>query len=391
MASFKDIRGPRETGSRPSVAVRTVAALGLAAALTTQLAAAPGGDPDMANLFSTTAIASVMQRADGWQSAHALATVADRNWERGTWYTGVMAAYRATGDQGYLDQAMWWAEKQQWKPGTEKAGANILTCSQTYLELYFLKRDRAFIEPTIAWLDSGRPNTPSGARVWYLDGVRYADSLYVGAPALAMLGQATGDRKYVDWMNAFFWDVHQELFDREDGLFYRDKGFIAQRTAQGRKVLWSRGNGWVFASLPRILTYLPEGNPRRADYQALFRRMAAALVERQQSDGLWRPNLDDPKEFPMPETSGTGFFCYGLAWGVRTRLLDEGSFLPAARKAWAGLMASVSPEGMVEWGQQVGASPEAVKQGDSAEYGTGTFLLAGSEMFRLANGGAPDR
>jgi unsaturated rhamnogalacturonyl hydrolase len=278
-------------------------------------------DANPAGPFSAQGIAALMRTADAWQVAHPVMPDGDRNWQRGTWYTGVMAAYRATGDPVFLDQAMRWSQEQQWKPGTEKDGANVLTCSQTYLELYFLKGDRAFIEPTVKWLDSGRPNTPSGSRIWYLDENRYVDSLYVGAPALAMLAKATGDHRYVDWMNAFFWDVHRELFDQAQGLFYRDKRFIGQTTAEGRKMFWSRGNGWAFASLPRILTYLPGDDPSRPRYVSLLRQMAAAIAIRQQPDGLWRPNLDDAQEFPAPETSGTGFFCYGLAWGIRNRLL----------------------------------------------------------------------
>lgn len=364
--------------------------LGMAVALLTRMAVASSEDRDSAALFSAQAITSKMRLVDDWQIAHPVMPVGDRNWERGTWYTGVMAAYRATGDQAYLDQATRWGEDQQWKPGTEEAGANVLTCTQTYLELYFLKNDRALIEPTIEWLDSRRPNTPSGSKDWYLDQVRYVDSLYVGAPTLAMLAKATGNHKYIDWMNAFFWDVHREVFDRDDGLFYRDKTFIGQKTANGRKVLWSRGNGWGFASLPRILTYLPKDEPGRAEYESLFRQLAAAIIKRQQPDGLWRPNLDDALEYPTPETSGTGFFCYGLAWGIRNGLLDPASYLPAARMAWTGLVANVSPEGKVQWGQPVDGGPNPVKQSDSHEFVTGAFLLAGSEMLGLARAGALD-
>jgi rhamnogalacturonyl hydrolase YesR len=332
------------------------------------------------------AVRELMCRVNAWQLAHPWKET-DRNWIRGTWYTGVMAAYQATGERAYLEQARRWADKHEWQPGTERSGGNKLTSTQTYLELYFLGPDKASIGPTIRWLDSGEPNAPSGAKVWYLEGGRrYADSLYVGAPPLAMLAKATGDRKYVDWMNGFFWDVHAEIFDEQAGLFYRDKRFIGQTTASGKKVLWSRGNGWAFASLPRILTYLPEDDPSYDRFEALFKQMAASLAGRQGADGLWRPNLDDPEEFPMPESSGTGFFCYGLAWGVRRGVLDRETYLPVVERAWAGLDRSVSPEGKVQWGQPVGDRPVAVEQDQTHEYVTGTFLLAGSEVLKLVEG-----
>jgi len=341
------------------------------------------GNPDSAD-----AIAAVMQKVNAWQEANPVRGKLDNSWIRGTWYTGVMAAYGATGDEAYLRQAMRWAESHQWQPGTELAGGNVLTCAQTYLELFFLKKDRSYLEPTIRWLDSGAANTPSGARVWYLEGgLRYADSLYVGAPPLAMLAKATGDRKYLDWLHAFFWDVQQELFDEAAGLFYRDRRYRGQRTVNGRKVLWSRGNGWAFASLPRVLAYLPKNEPGRERFVALFRQMAASLRSRQQPDGLWRPNLDDAEEFYMPETSGTGFFCYGLAWGIRHGLLDRATYLPAVEKAWSGLVSYLSPEGKVQWGQLVGAAPTTVEEKHTHEYVTGTFLLAGSEVYQLAKAG----
>jgi len=341
-----------------------------------------------ASLFSPEVITAWLRKANDYQITHPVMKAADRNWERGTWFTGVMAAGEATGDKHYLDQAMRWGEENQWQPGTEKSGGNILTCAQTYLELYFLNTNRAGIEPVIQWVNSGRSNTPSGAKVWYLEGGRrYADSLYVGAPTLAMLAKATGEAKYLTWLNDFFRDVQAELFDPADGLFYRDKRFIGTTNLNGKKVFWSRGNGWVFASLPRILSVLPENDPCRPQYEALFKQMAAAIAKEQQPDGLWQPNLGDAEEFAMPESSGTGFFCYGMAWGVRNGLLDRAAYLPIVRKAWKGLVNCVSEEGRVGWGQLVGYRPVAVKAEDSHEYVTGTFLLAGSEVLRLVNMG----
>jgi hypothetical protein len=43
----------------------------------------------------------------------------------------------------------------------------------------------------------------------------------------------------------------------------------------------------------------------------------------------------------------------------------------------------VNEEGKVEWGQLVAGSPYMVKKEDSHEYGTGTFLLAASEVYKI--------
>lgn len=329
-------------------------------------------------------ILALMHRVNDWQKANPVMKPMDRNWERGTWYTGVMAAWKSTKDRRFFEQALAWGELHEWRVGTEMCGANRLFCVQTWLEIYFQQRNPARIAPAVQWLETDAPNSPAGAKRWYLEGDHsYVDSLY-GAAALAMLAKATGDRKYVPIMHAFFDDVTGELFDKDAGLYYRDNRFKGKPSPNGRKILWSRGNGWAFAGIARILDYLPKSDPRRADYIAVFRRMAAELIRRQPEDGLWRSNLDDPAAVPNPETSGTGFFCFGLAWGVNNGLLDRKEALPAVRKAWAGLVRSVSPEGKVRWGQQVDAQPNPAKTESSHEYVTGTFLLAASQMYELA-------
>jgi rhamnogalacturonyl hydrolase YesR len=156
----------------------------------------------------------------------------------------------------------------EWQPEKEQGHANGLVACQTYINLFNEFGDQSMIQPTIDWLNSGAKNTPTGSELWY-GFLRYADSLFVGCPTLAMLGKTTGDKKYYDYLEAFFWDVHSEIYDTESGLFYRDIRFMQkedkenftmkqaqaiprrkkgqlryQISTNGRKVFWARGNGW---------------------------------------------------------------------------------------------------------------------------------------------------
>lgn len=345
----------------------------------------PGG----ARLPSRQEILSELLRVNAWQLAHPVMKPDDRNWERGTWYTGVMAAWEATKDPAFLEQALRWGQQHAWQVGTEPNGANRLFCVETWAQLYLVKKDPAMIAPAIKWLATPDPLSPAGSKRWYTDhygenrDFPYVDSLY-GASALAMLAKATGDRKYLDILGAFLDGVTATLLDRETGLYFRDPRFISTRTANGKKVLWSRGNGWAFAGIARVLEYLPKDDPLRKRYTEIFRKMASELLPRQGSDGFWRANLDDPEQYPNPESSGTGFFCFGILWGIHNGVLDKAVYLPAAQKAWQGLTQNVSPEGKVLWGQQVDGEPHVVQRDSTHEYVTGTFLLAGSEMYELA-------
>ena len=147
---------------------------------------------------------------------------------------------------------------------------------------------------------------------------------------------------------------------RDEHLFYRDSRFFDQRDAKGRKLFWSRGNGWVFAGVTRVLALLPANDPARPAYEILFREMAAKLRVLQKPDGYWAPSLlADPDPSP-PEASGTGFFVYGLAWGVRTGLLDRATYEPALRRGWRALERAVHEDGMLGWVQQVSDRPDQV-------------------------------
>jgi rhamnogalacturonyl hydrolase YesR len=337
-------------------------------------------------------IRSLMQRVNAWQLAHPRMQPNDRNWERGTWYAGVTAAQRATGDDKFLQQTLDWGTLHHWQVGTEGSGANKLFCAMTWVECYLLKKDPAMLKPTLDWLATDAPNSPGGAKVWFghapapFDKPLYSDSLFA-TPVFALLYKATGDRKHLDTLDHFARTVSAELFDKEEGLYYRDGSFIGKKTPAGRKILWSRGNGWVFSGLPRTLECLPPDDPRREFFLTEMRTMAAALAKCQGADGFWRPNLADPEHVPVPESSGTAFFCHGMAWGIRNGVLDKETYLPVVKKAWTALASAVSPTGMVQWGQQVGDRPSSTKQSESHEYVTGAFLLAASEVLRLTEAG----
>jgi rhamnogalacturonyl hydrolase YesR len=103
----------------------------------------------------------------------------------------------------------------------------------------------------------------------------------------------------------------------------------------------------------------------------------------QGKEGLWRTNLGDADEYPGPETSGTAFFAYAITWGINNGILEKDEYLPVAKKAWAGLVESVHPNGKLGWVQPVGDRPRLVQSHMTHEYAAGAFLLAGSEILKL--------
>lgn len=357
------------------------------------------------SVYNKISIKAVMDKVNNYQAEHPWKEF-DDNWIRGTYYAGVMACYQATGDIKYLEQCNSLGEKLNWqiptlKPDHQASGVNLLTIGQTWIESYLIKKDKNKIRPIILHLDNQDIRNPVSKPLdWYFEGGRrYVDGLFTGPPALAMLYSVTGKGKYLQWMEACFWDIYGKLYDMEENLFYRDQRFLPecleqrkndsgwkgnqQVTINGKKVIWSRGNGWAFAGITRILKYLPKNHASYPRYLQVYKNMARSLKIRQSEEGFWYPNLDDPKDYPIKETSGTGFFTYGLAYGINSGILNRDEFLPVVEKAWKSIYEAVSEEGKVQWGQKVGDRPVLVQKEDSHEYVAGTFLLAASEVYRF--------
>ena len=298
----------------------------------------------------------------------------DRNWIRGTYYTGLMAFYHVSKDSSLLNQAEQWGAKHGWRTGTEWTfPANRLTCTQTYIELYFLDKNENKIEDARSFMDNRVKNREPASK----QGYDYIDALYVGIPAYIMMTEATGDNIYSTYGNWIFWNVVNDLYNPDVHLFYRDE------QAKLDNEFWSRGNGWAFASIPRILQYLPPEDPSYHRYAELFYQLAEAISQIQGKDGYWRTDLYNPEKFPNPESSGTAFFTYALAWGINNGYLEKEKFFPIIEKSWVALYSAVDEDGKVCWGQGVSRDPGDVDKEDSEEYVSGAFLLAGSEVIKL--------
>ncbi|MEJ7739829.1 MAG: glycoside hydrolase family 88 protein [Chitinophagaceae bacterium] len=331
-------------------------------------------------LYSDKAVTQVMEKVYDWQLANPV-TINEKNsndWARGAFYSGVMRAYKATKNEKYLNGAMKWSDAIGWQRANRLRHADDHTRGQTFLEIYAITKDPKMISGIRGTFDTLIAEPKPGREDWW-----WCDALFMAPPVLARLGEATGDARYFNYLNVMWWDATDFLFDKEENLYYRDKNFFDRRTANGKKVFWSRGNGWVMGGLVQVLEHLPKSNVHYNRYLELYKQMATKIASVQQPDGLWRASLLDPLEVPFKETSGSGFFTFAIAWGINNGHLDRNKFLPVVRQAWQGLVNSVEPGGKLGWVQQIGDRPNNVSADDNQEYGSGALLMAGTEMLKL--------
>ncbi|NDV83467.1 glycoside hydrolase family 105 protein [Bacteroides sp. 51] len=261
--------------------------------------------------------------------------------------------------------------------------ADELCIGQFYLYMYDKYKSETMltsVRERADWIMSNPPDTSMNYRnkqAW-----SWCDALFMAPPVYAHLSQITGDPKYLIYMHNNYLRAYTHLYDPENRLFFRDDSYFDKFEANGTKIFWGRGNGWVLAGIANILQLLPAHSEIRPFYETLFVELSSRLCELQSHDGFWHASLLDPDSYPSPETSSTALITYGLAYGVNNGLLDD-SYLPVILKAWNALTSVVDENGKVGWVQPIGADPKKVTRDMTAVYGVGAFLMAGKEIIKL--------
>lgn len=312
-------------------------------------------------------------------------------WTRTVYYEGLLALYSIYPDTEYYAYAYQWGDFHKWGMwrGTTTRHADNYACGQVYIDMYNLCPKPEILLNVKSNLNM-LVNTPQINEWWWIDAIQ------MGMPGFAKMGKLTGEQKYFDkmWqMYEYTRNQHGEhgMFNQKDGLWWRDQDFDPPyKEPNGEDCYWSRGNGWVYAALVRVLDEIPANEVHRQDYINDFLTMSKAIKACQREDGFWNVSLHDPNHFDGKELTGTSLFVYGMAWGIRNGLLDRDEYLPIVLKAWNAMVKdAVHPDGFLGYVQGTGKEPKDGQpvtydsKPDFDDFGTGCFLLAGSEIYKL--------
>ena len=336
-----------------------------------------------------------MRRVADWQIAHYnKAIYGDLSWVNATFYLG-LARWAAIAEQDdkddfYYQWLMRLGRRNFWQVDQQMYHADYICIAQAYLCMYEKYKEKAMITPTLARTEWVIANPPSGSfeldygNPTTLEHWTWCDALFMAPPVYLKLYNITGNKKFIRFMDKEYKSTYNYLFDKEENLFYRDHRYFKMKEANGAKVFWGRGNGWVLGGLVEMLRELPAKSKYRPFYQELFQKMCRRVAGLQGSDGFWHASLLDPDSYPSPETSCTSFFVYALAYGVNEGLLPKDEFQPIVEKGWRAILSAVEEDGKLGYVQPIGADPKKVTRNMTEVYGPGAFLLAGTEIYRMA-------
>ncbi|WP_298494045.1 glycoside hydrolase family 88 protein [uncultured Algibacter sp.] len=347
------------------------------------------------NSINKSEVKASMIKALKWQEAHPIMAESPTDWTNGAYYTGVARAHHATKDMVYMaalkNQGYW----NDWKTYDRVYHADDIAISYSYLyvDINGGRKNYVDLEPTKNFLDEHlrKPNEWSLGTdknkmkniLWW-----WCDALFMAPPVITLYAKHKNQPEYLDEMHKYYLETYNQLYDKDEHLFARDLRFVwngsvdDKKEENGKKIFWSRGNGWVIGGLALMLDDMPEDYKHRSFYLNLYKEMASKILSIQSEDGLWSTSLLSPESYNHGEVSGSGFHTFALAWGINNGLLEK-KHIPAVTKAWNALKKCQHEDGRVGWVQNIGYDPRHADADSWQNYGTGAFLLAGSVILKM--------
>ena len=337
--------------------------------------------------ISQSEIMEAMARVADWQMENP-GNHHNRDWTKAALFKGFSEFARIHPAEKYMNYVYQVCEANEWKLGDRKYHADDHCIGQTYINLYRKYQDPEMIkhiQQRFNWILDNQPDTElkfgtkNSQRRW-----NWCDAIFMSPTVWAQLYNITGDKKYFNYLKKELNATTDYLYDEKENLYFRDSNYFDRCESNCEKVFWGRGNGWVLGGLTEIIENTKDRKWFNRKYVKIYQDMSRKIASLQGEEGYWHASLLDPESYPAPETSCSGFFCYGLAWGINNGYLDKEEFFPVVKKSWQALVKAVHPNGKLGYVQQIGKDPRKTNYLQTEVYGVGAFLLAGTEMLKLA-------
>jgi len=202
--------------------------------------------------LTPTAIAAATRKVADWQLAQSrqyfgtldkARQLDGRIWTWAVLYTGYMAAASELDQPKYRDAMEQMGKAYDWQLITRLPSlpnGDNMSVGQTYIELYLGDKNPEQIAATRTALDAilAAPRIPltpetsaaaAGHRIeWW-----WCDALFMAPPTWARMYAATGDRKYVTYLDEEFAKTSALLYDPVAHLYSRDAGYIDKKEPNG--------------------------------------------------------------------------------------------------------------------------------------------------------------
>lgn len=248
-------------------------------------------------------------------------------WNSGVGVCGAVFAYEKTGDEEILDYIRAWVERYGFEDRFYGSVNTVIPCAATQL-LYKLTGEERYKEVCDVYADWGlnravRASNGGIAHVWSVGGdpdyvnQLWADSVFMAAVFFASYGKQIGDEKLVE-LGFDQIRIHLEsLFDEKSGLFFHA---YHSNTHEQLGQHWGRGNGWVVASLARVME-LFGADAANGLFKKYFVRAMESAYSLKAENGLLHTVITCKDSYT--EATGSMLFGYAASVACEIGILDD--------------------------------------------------------------------
>jgi unsaturated rhamnogalacturonyl hydrolase len=212
----------------------------------------------------------------------------------------------------------------------------------------------------------------------------WLDDLFMSVPALAQMGELTGEMKYFD-------DAVKQVLQFESRMFNHEKNLFMHGWVEGMEphpqFHWARANGWAIMAMVELLDVLPADHPEREHLLNILRAHINGLSSCQSGKGFWHQLLDRNDSYL--ETSATAIYTYSIARAINRGYVDVKAYGPMVLLAWNAVSTKINEKGQVEGtcvGTGMAFDPAFYYYRPVSPYaahGYGPVILAGAEVLSL--------
>jgi unsaturated rhamnogalacturonyl hydrolase len=247
---------------------------------------------------------------------------------------------------------------------------DLMPCIENYID-YISTMQFRIEEGTLA------RNRPLPNTLWL-------DDLYMSVPALAWMGNLTGNTVYFDDACRQIIQFSKRMFNREKGVYMH--GWVKEMDPHP-EFYWARCNGWAMLAMTELLDVLPENYIGYSLIKNQLQSHIQGISSFQSGTGLWHQLLDRYDSYL--ETSASAIFTYCIAHAINKGWIDAQAYGPVALLGWNAVKKRINDQGQVE-GTCVGTGmafdpafyyhrPVNI----AAAHGYGPAILAAAEMLKL--------
>jgi unsaturated rhamnogalacturonyl hydrolase len=317
-------------------------------------------------------------------------------WTHGVGLYGLWKYHTLTGSPEALKIAEDWFAARFAEGGTTK-NINTVASMLTLAYIYEQNRNQTYLPWLESWAEWAMYDLPrtkyGGMSHMTYNSINsqelWDDTLMMTVLPLAKIGKLLNRPHYVDEAKRQFLLHIKYLTDTKTGLWFH--GWTFDGNHNFARALWARGNSWITIVIPEILELLdlPHTDPFHTHLVDAFEAQVSALLEYQESNGLWRTLIDQPiNEGSYLESSATAGFAYGILKALRLRYIKGAQYHEAAVKAIKAVLGKVTPSGELEdtsFGTAMGHDLQHYKDIPitSMPYGQAMAIMALGEFLRV--------